>query len=429
MHSSFTRREWLKSASVLGGACLAGAPFTRAAAAPAPTAPVSVAKCLTYDPKELLPVMAKMFDQLGGIGKLVKGKTVAIKINLTGQTTSRLGNLPLGESHFTHPAVVAAAVSLMAKAGAARVRVLESVWATTEPVEEFLIQGNMEPRDILGAGPHVEFENTNYLGKGKKYSRLMVPTGGYIYPGFQLNHSYEECDVFVSIGKLKEHATAGYTGAMKNCFGNAPVTIYGDSAGVDEPALTPQGGRNPFHYGKRQPSKSAPQDKIFGTPRPDTYRVPRIVTDMVGARPIHLSIVDGIKTMTGGEGPWLPGSAPASPGVIVAGLNPVCTDAVSMAAMNFDPMGERGSPPFEDCDSTLKLAEDVGIGTRDLKRIEVAGASIASVRFDFAKLRAARRANPPRTVPGRADGKSWPGRGSCGPVGGPGAKACRELAV
>jgi hypothetical protein len=53
----------------------------------------------------------------------------------------------------------------------------------------------------------------------------------------------------------------------------------------------------------------------------------------------------------------------------------------------------------------LKLAEDVGIGTRDLKRIEVAGASIASVRFDFAKVRAARRANPPQASPGRAGRK------------------------
>jgi uncharacterized protein (DUF362 family) len=101
--------------------------------------------------------------------------------------------------------VVGAAVSLIAKAGAARIRVLESAWATTDPLEEFLLQANLEPLDILHAAPNVEFENTNYLGKGKKYSRLMVPTGGYIYPGFDLNHSFADCDVFVSIAKLKEH--------------------------------------------------------------------------------------------------------------------------------------------------------------------------------------------------------------------------------
>jgi uncharacterized protein (DUF362 family) len=349
----------------------------------------------------LLPVMAKMFDQLGGIGKLVKGKTVAIKFNLTGSPQQRLGNLSAADTHFTHPAVIGAAVNLMAKAGAARIRVLESPWATTEPIEEFLFQANLEPQDILGAAPNVEFENTNYLGKGKQYSRLMIPTGGYIFPGFDLNHSYAECDVFVSIAKLKEHATAGYTGAMKNCFGMAPVTIYGTAAGVDEPSRAPQGGRDPFHYGTRQPPKSAPQEKDRNLPRQQTYRVPRIVVDLVAARPIHLSIVEGIKSMTGGEGPWVSGPAACQPGVIVAGMNPVCTDAVSMALMNFDPMGDRGSPPFEDCDSTLKLAEAIGIGTRDLNRIEVIGAPIKTAMFDFAKIRAARRASPWQRLFGR----------------------------
>jgi hypothetical protein len=260
-------------------------------------------------------------------------------------------------------------------------------------VEEYFFQADMEPGIILGAAPNVEFENTNVAGDSKKYSRLTVPFGGYIYPGFDLNHSYEDCDVFVSLGKLKEHATAGFTGAMKNCFGIAPVTIYGSGAGVDEPAEEPHGGRNPFHAGNRQPSKSAPQEKDFTTPRQEGYRVPRIVVDLVAARPIHLSIVEGIKSMTGGEGPWIRETlAPASPGVIVAGLNPVNTDAVAMAVVGFDPMGDRGTPPFERCDSTLKLAEDAGIGTRDLKRIGVVGTPIREALFDMAAIRQKRRA-------------------------------------
>jgi len=160
---------------------------------------------------------------------------------------------------------------------------------------------------------------------------------------------------------------------------------------VDEPALTPSGGRGIFHQGRRGPSKSAPQEKDPSSPRQEGYRVPRIVTDIVSARPIHLSIVEGIKTLTGGEGPWIRGFAPASPGVVVVGTNPVCTDAVGMAVMNFDPMGDRGTAPFETCDSTLKLAEDVGIGTRDLKRIEVVGTPIKNAMFDFAAIRAKRR--------------------------------------
>jgi uncharacterized protein (DUF362 family) len=340
--------------------------------------------------------MRKMFDQLGGLGRLVKGKTVAIKINLTGSPTYRLGYLPLEDTHYTHPHVIAAAASLMAQAGARRIRLLESPWSTADPVEEYLLRANWEPRDILAAAPNVEFENTNYLGTGKKYTRLTVPFGGYVFPAFDLNHSYADCDVFVSLTKMKEHATAGITLSMKNCFGLTPCTIYGADAGIDEPSETPKGSRTTVHAGDRQPSRSAPPEKDPRSPRLDTWRVPRTVVDLVAARPVDLAIVEGIKTMTGGEGPWVEGDLkPVSPGVILAGLNPVSTDAVAMAVMGFDPMADRGTPPFESCDSTLKLAEAAGIGTRDLQRIEVAGASIAEVMFDFAAMRRQRRAASP----------------------------------
>ena len=138
-----------------------------------------------------------------------------------------MGYLPLEDTHYTHPHVIAAAAHLMGKAGARRIRILESPWSTADPVEEYILRANWEPRDILGAAPNVEFENTNYLGRAKKYSRLTVPFGGYIFPAFDLNHSYEDCDVFVSIAKMKEHATAGVTLSMKNCFGMTPCTIYG----------------------------------------------------------------------------------------------------------------------------------------------------------------------------------------------------------
>jgi hypothetical protein len=54
-----------------------------------------------------------------------------------------------------------------------------------------------------------------------------------------------------------------------------------------------------------------------------------------------------------------------------------------MALMGFDPMADRGTPPFETCDSTLRLAEQLGVGTRDLSRVHIAGAPIAKARFDF----------------------------------------------
>jgi len=334
-----------------------------------------------------------MFDQLGGIGRLVNGKTVAIKVNLTGAPTTTLNGLPVGDTHYTHPNVIGAAVQLIGKAGAKRIRILESPMSTALSVEEVMRQAGWKVSDIANAAPRVEFENTNYLGVGRRYHRLRVPFGGLVFPAYDLNHSYEECDVYVSLAKLKEHTAAGITLSMKNSFGITPATIYGSGAGQDQPSIEPVGNRAAvLHSGNRAPSRSAPQELDPSSPRQAGYRVPRVVVDLVAARPIHLQVIDGIRTMSGGEGPWGPNPMTAvAPGVLIAGTNPVATDAIAMAVMGYDPMADRGTAPFETADSTLRLAEQAGIGTRDPNNIEVAGISIKEARFDFAALRRERR--------------------------------------
>jgi uncharacterized protein (DUF362 family) len=74
------------------------------------------------------------------------------------------------------------------------------------------------------------------------------------------------------------------------------------------------------------------------------------------------------------------------PGLLIAGMNCVATDAVATATMGLDPMADRGRAPFETCDSTLRLAEHLGVGTRDLSRIEVVGTPIAKARFRYPTL-------------------------------------------
>jgi len=370
-----SRRSFLTAAAA---ACVRPARSSSAAT-------VAVAKCPTYGP-ELLGALNTVFDQLGGLGRFVKGRTVALKLNLTGTADTRLRHHGAEESHFTHPRVTAAVCHLMGRAGARRIRLLEGCFGTADPLEEFMLQVGWDPREFTSAAPRVEFENTNLLGNAKRYVRFQTPRGGYIYPGFDLNHSYYDCDVFVTLAKLKEHATAGVTLAMKNSFGIAPTTIYGTGAGADEPSEVPRGGRGMFHDGSRQPPKSAPQENPHNVPADDKARVPRIVVDLVAARPIDLSIVEGIRTMAGGEGPWIGAHLPVvSPGLLVAGTNPVATDAVCTALMGFDPLAERGTPPFERCDSTLSLAEKAGLGPRDLKQIEVAGVPIRETVYPFRK--------------------------------------------
>jgi hypothetical protein len=51
--------------------------------------------------------------------------------------------------------------------------------------------------------------------------------------------------------------------------------------------------------------------------------------------------------------------------------------------MGFDPRADRGTAPFLTCDNTMRLAEAVGIGTTDLRKIEVRGVAIDAARFRF----------------------------------------------
>jgi uncharacterized protein (DUF362 family) len=329
-----------------------------------------------------------MFDQLGGLEGLVRGKTVAVKLDLTGAATHRLGYLPPGITHWVHPQVIGATVHLLGQAGAQRIRLLESAWGTDEPLEEFMLQANWEPRDFLSAAGQVELENTNYLGKGKKYSHLWVPGGGLMFKGYDVHPSYEKCDVFVSLAKLKEHKTLGVSLSMKNSSGIAPCTSCGDGAPEDELGLVPWGGRGSFHAMNRMPAESVLPDVDANAPKDPGYRAPRVLADLVAARPVHLAIIDGIHTMAGGEGPWSRHGCHVQPGLLIAGTNCAATDAVGMALMGFDPMVDRGTPPFERCDSTLRLAEQLGVGTRDLNQIEVLGAPIAKARFDFGNVAA-----------------------------------------
>jgi hypothetical protein len=121
----------------------------------------------------------------------------------------------------------------------------------------------------------------------------------------------------------------------------------------------------------------------MSTPREPGYRIPRIVTDLVGARPVDLAIVDGIESIRGGEGVWNPGTQLIKPGVLIAGTNPVCTDAVSAAVMGYNPLGDRGEKPFLRGDNTIKLAQAAGIGTAELSRIELPGLKIEEALCDY----------------------------------------------
>ena len=390
-----SRRRFLAGSAATAAVALGASrlPFARAASA----ATVSVAKCDVYG-AELVATLDRMFDQLGGLGRLVKGKTVGIKLNMTGPPTLRLGHVAPGLTYWVHPDVIGAVVHLMDRAGARRIRLLEGGYATAMPLEEYMYKAGWDAQAIAGAGARVEFENTNFLGRGREYHRFDVPGGGLLFPSYLLNHSFAECDTFVSLAKLKPHTTVGVTLTMKNCFGNIPTTIYGDRSPQDRPDERPHSGRDGvFHNGQRQPSSPAAPELDPESPRHEGYRIPRVIVDICSARPIDLGILDGIDSMGGSEGPW-GGGQPCHPGLLVAGTNCVNTDAVGTVLMGYHPRAQGGSVPFIICDNYLLMAERQGLGSCDLSRIEVAGTPVDKARFDFEplfKTRFPRRPLPP----------------------------------
>jgi uncharacterized protein (DUF362 family) len=207
-----------------------------------------------------------------------------------------------------------------------------------------------------------------------------------------VNHSYADCDVFVTIAKYKDHPTTGVSTVMKNLFGLPPLTVYGNGAGKweDNDLVYGNDRIQILHRGARQPAMGALPEIDPASPRDDGYRVPRIIADLCAARPVHLAILDGVKTMAGAQTPDL-WCTPVAPGVLMAGTNVVNTAAVAVAAMNYDPQAPKGTVPFERSDNKLLLAEQLGVGSADPRRIEVVGPSIREVMFDFRALREKRR--------------------------------------
>lgn len=367
----------LAGASVLAPSLATSSRAARAAA-PNPSSPVGIARCRGYDSAAVLRELEGLMDRLGGLRPLVEGKTVAVKVNLVGDVRQDFSGKPANRTYQVHPAVVLAVAALLDRAGARRVRFLESTHQT-RPFEPYLRDAGWDLNALTAFKTPVEFEDTRNLGKRKNYQEVKVPWGGSLFPAYHINPAYLDCDVYVSLAKLKNHATAGVTLGMKNNFGVTPIALYGQSEQKEDSTSS----RAMFHSGRGGPAAGLPQELSKETPRRPSYRVPRHILDAVGIRPIDLLIIDGIETVSGGEGPWVGGDFKVQePGLLLAGRNAVCTDAVATAVMGYDPTAAPATGPFPG-DNHLNFAAELGLGTNDPKQIEVVGLPISDARHRF----------------------------------------------
>ncbi len=117
--------------------------------------------------------------------------------------------------------------------------------------------------------------------------------------GLHLPETILNCDLLVSLPKMKTHHWAGATLSMKNLFGIVPGAIYGWP-------------KNILHWAG----------------------IPESIADLHLLFPRQFAIVDGIEAMEG-NGPIL-GSLKKA-GVVVAGAHPPSVDATCCRIMGIDP--------------------------------------------------------------------------------------------
>lgn len=338
---------------------------------------VAIVRCRSYEDREVHESLKRSFDLIGGIESLVKAKTITVKLNLTGQDFSPFMDLPVGETYMTHYATAYHLAALLFASGARKVRFVESAGRRTG-LEPVLAEAGWNLDALNALGP-MAYENTRNRGSFDSYAHLKVPQG-LMFTSFDLNRAYADTDVVVSLAKLKEHVTAGVTLTMKNMFGLTPCSLYGGKVGDEDSTA----GRGAIHDPRRYFDLELPGLKPDFEPTAAGVRVPYTVADLCAARPVHLAIIDGISSVTGGEGRWESGPRMrvVRPGVLIAGLNPVAVDAVGTAVMGFDPRAQR-TGAFAKCENHLLLTEQMRLGTADLKAIDVRGLPVADAIHPF----------------------------------------------
>jgi uncharacterized protein (DUF362 family) len=352
----FTRRDFLKLAGITAGLVAAGCQPKWLETAPlaggSQRARVAIAQAKTYDSALIKKKAQDLLEGLGGLADTVKpGAKVVLKVNLTGgMHFSPPAGFTAPESYVTHPEVVRALGELLIDAGAGKLYIVEAVYDQ----ESYPLWGYESVARRLGA----TLIDLNSPAPYSDFVRLPTGQDWFIYKDFLFNPILAELDTFISVAKMKCHFNCGITLSMKNLVGLVPFTHYRLSE--------EHWWRSAFH-GEGEQAKT---------------RLPRVILDLNRASQVHLAMIDGVMASEGGESPR--GSfRPLQPGILLAGKDPVATDAVATAAMGFDPLASPPTPPFIRSDNYLRMAGELDMGINDLRDVEVTGASLDDVECRF----------------------------------------------
>ncbi len=304
------RRELM----VGGAAALATGCNRSEPARPRAKSAVAVVKAATYS-TDLVDCMLRGVAQCG---LNVKGKRVLLKPNFVEFST--------GTAINTNPAVVAAAVEVFEKLGAAQVLIGE---------------GPGHRRDTFGLAEEAGYRSV-IKGFENRFTDLNRDDVSRVEDCGSLGSMYFSstllsADLVVSLAKMKTHHWAGATLSMKNLFGLVPGSIYGWP-------------KNVLHWNGR------------------VFAIEKSIVALNQTFRRTFAIVDGVIGMEG-NGPIQ--GTPKAAGVLVMGSDVVAVDATCCRIMGINP----------DKIKYLEMAAELGNSAP--VNIEQRGETPESVRTDF----------------------------------------------
>ena len=282
---------------------------------------VSIVKCENYDPQNVKHAIRKSLDLIGGIEKLIKpDDNVLLKVNV-------IVGFPPERAATTHPSVVRAMVEIVKEAGG-NPWVGDSSGAYGYTAQSLELSGIKKATEEAG-GKLINFESTGAYN---------FEVNGKILTSVNIAKPVIDCDVLVSLPKMKTHMMTKYTGAVKNFYG-----------------VIPGSGKAAIH-------RLAATEENFSNAVIDIYSI---------LKP-KLAIMDGIVGM---EGEGATNGTPIESKVILSSPDCVSLDAISSEIMGFS---------HKDILTTC-IAHDRGLGIGELDRIEISGEKIVDVKMDFKK--------------------------------------------
>lgn len=274
------------------------------------------------DDEEIYQVLKRTTEPLTRAWeKLGKARKIALKFNMTETTVEYCAGR---RRELVDDAVARAALRLL------RERTSAELIAT-----DTYIYGNgaVTPEDFnyryLLDEFAVQYDDSNL----PPFATYDVPGGGCMFDRYRLSAVFEEADEFVSIATLKSHLYMGITLCTKNLFGLPPT-------------IPPEGRTRSYYH--------------------HLIRLSYVLPDLAMITRPCLNIIDGLVGQTGRE--W------RGRGVIgdrlIAGDQPISTDACGAYLMGHDPQSDWPRPPFRRDRNHLLIAASRGFGTVDLDEID-----------------------------------------------------------